>query len=32
MISPIGEKPYKYRKRRVGDAIGVLIYGFEKGK
>ncbi len=32
MISPIGEKPYKYRKRRVGDTIGVLIYGFEKGK
>lgn len=31
-ISKIGEKPYKYRKRQVGDAIGVVIYGFAEGK
>ncbi|MDQ6788350.1 MAG: DUF3365 domain-containing protein [Acidobacteriota bacterium] len=32
MTSKIGEKPYKYRKRQKGDAIGVLVYGFEEGK
>lgn len=32
MTSKIGERPYKYRKRQAGDAIGVLIYGFVEGK
>lgn len=32
MTSKIGEKPYKYRPRRAGDAIGVLVYGFAEGK
>ncbi len=32
MISKIGEKPYKYRKRQAGNAIGILVYGFAKEK
>lgn len=32
MTSKIGEKPYKYRKRQSGDAIGVLVYGFVEEK